>query len=97
MLPAAISGIISHLLSEGVKEVIVYTSPETIGNRKNRGFCFVDFADHKTASDAKRRLQNGRIRPWNCDLVVDWAEGQDEPDEATMSQVLPFLLLHHGG
>ena len=29
----------------------------------------------------------GKIRPWNTDLVVDWAEQQDEPDEETMSQV----------
>lgn len=56
-------------------------------NRKNRGFCFVDFQDHKTASDAKRRLQNGKVRPWNGDLVVDWAEQQEEPDEETMASV----------
>lgn len=29
----------------------------------------------------------GKIRPWNTDLVVDWAEQQDEPDQETMSQV----------
>lgn len=27
------------------------------------------------------------MRPWNGELVVDWAEQQDEPDEETMSQV----------
>lgn len=29
----------------------------------------------------------GKARPWNSDLVVDWAEQQEEPDEETMSQV----------
>ncbi len=28
-----------------------------------------------------------QMRPWNCDLVVDWAEQQDEPDEDTMAKV----------
>ncbi|KAI6174078.1 hypothetical protein M3Y98_01150900 [Aphelenchoides besseyi] len=72
---------------EGVIDVIIYSSPDAAENRKNRGFCFVDFQDHKAASDAKRRLQNGKVRPWNGDLVVDWAEQQEEPDEETMSQV----------
>ncbi|KAI6206003.1 RRM domain-containing protein [Aphelenchoides besseyi] len=72
---------------EGVIDVIIYSSPDAAENRKNRGFCFVDFQDHKAASDAKRRLQNGKVRPWNGDLVVDWAEQQEEPDEETMAQV----------
>jgi len=29
----------------------------------------------------------GKIRPWNTDLVVDWAEQQDEPDDEIMQQV----------
>lgn len=29
----------------------------------------------------------GKIRPWNNELVVDWAEQQEEPDEEVMSQV----------
>lgn len=28
-----------------------------------------------------------QVRPWNNDLVVDWAEQQEEPDEETMNQV----------
>ncbi|KAI6234476.1 hypothetical protein M3Y99_00799400 [Aphelenchoides fujianensis] len=76
-----------HPELEGVTDVIIYSTPDAAENRKNRGFCFVDFADHKAASDAKRRLANGKVRPWNGDLVVDWAEQQDEPDEETMAQV----------
>lgn len=28
-----------------------------------------------------------KLRPWNSDLVVDWAEQQEEPDEETMAKV----------
>jgi RNA recognition motif-containing protein len=76
-----------HSELEGVMDVIIYSSPDMPENRKNRGFCFVDFQDHKTASDAKRRLEHGKIRPFNGDLVVDWAEQQDEPDDETMATV----------
>ncbi|KAI1728703.1 RNA recognition motif domain-containing protein [Ditylenchus destructor] len=72
---------------KGVVEVIIYSSPDANESRKNRGFCFVDFVDHKAASDAKRRISQGKVRPWNNDLVVDWAEQQDEPDEETMATV----------
>lgn len=73
--------------AEGVTDVIVYTIPDATERFKNRGFCFVDFADHKTASDAKRKIQQHKIRPFNSELVVDWAEQQDEPDEETMNKV----------
>uniref|UniRef100_A0A0N5AGH8 Heterogeneous nuclear ribonucleoprotein Q n=1 Tax=Syphacia muris TaxID=451379 RepID=A0A0N5AGH8_9BILA len=73
--------------AEGVTDCIIYSSPDGGENRKNRGFCFLDFCDHKAASDAKRKIQAGKIRPWNSDLVVDWAEQQEEPDEETMSKV----------
>ncbi|KJH52393.1 hnRNP-R, Q splicing factor family [Dictyocaulus viviparus] len=73
--------------AEGVTDVIVYTIPDATERHKNRGFCFVDFADHKTASDAKRKIQQHKVRPFNSELVVDWAEQQDEPDEETMNKV----------
>ncbi|KAH7716201.1 hnRNP-RQ splicing factor family protein [Aphelenchoides avenae] len=73
--------------TEGVADVIIYSSPDAPENRKNRGFCFVDFVDHKAASDAKRKISMGKVRPWNHDLVVDWAEQQEEPDPDTMSKV----------
>lgn len=90
--------------SEGVRDVIIYWNPDAGDGRKNRGFCFADFDDHKSASDAKRRFQGGKVRPFpgiqtlspgldvevrpfNCDLVVDWAEPQDEPDDEIMSKV----------
>ena len=73
--------------AEGVADVIVYAIPDATDRHKNRGFCFVDFVDHKTASDAKRRIQQHKIRPFTTDLVVDWAEQQDEPDDEVMAKV----------
>jgi len=71
-------------------EVIIYSSPDD--KKKNRGFCFLEYESHKAASLAKRRLGTGRIKVWGCDIIVDWADPQEEPDEATMSKV--FIYLH---
>lgn len=76
--------------TDGVMDVIIYSNPDASDRFKNRGFCFADFTDHKSASDAKRKFTQGKnkqIRPFNCDLVVDWAEQQEEPDDETMAKV----------
>lgn len=72
-------------LTAGLVEVIVYSSPDD--KKKNRGFCFLEYESHKAASLAKRRLSTGRIRVWGCDIIVDWADPQEEPDEETMAKV----------
>lgn len=72
-------------MSAGLREVIIYSSPDD--KKKNRGFCFLEYESHKAASLAKRRLETGRVKVWNCDIIVDWADPQEEPDEQTMSQV----------
>lgn len=82
------------LIADGVTDVIVYKPPEEHTNRQNRGFCFVQFDTHKNASDAKRRLERGRIRPWNTELVIDWAETQEE-DEDAMKKVSYLHLVGH--
>ncbi|XP_017074594.2 heterogeneous nuclear ribonucleoprotein Q isoform X5 [Drosophila eugracilis] len=69
----------------GLYEVIIYSSPDD--KKKNRGFCFLEYESHKAASLAKRRLGTGRIKVWGCDIIVDWADPQEEPDEQTMSKV----------
>ncbi|XP_017864758.1 PREDICTED: heterogeneous nuclear ribonucleoprotein R isoform X15 [Drosophila arizonae] len=69
----------------GLYEVIIYSSPDD--KKKNRGFCFLEYDSHKAASLAKRRLGTGRIKVWGCDIIVDWADPQEEPDEQTMSKV----------
>ncbi|KAH9381504.1 hypothetical protein HPB48_005521 [Haemaphysalis longicornis] len=69
----------------GLTEVIIYSSPDD--KKKNRGFCFLEYESHKAASLAKRRLSTGRIKVWSCDIIVDWADPQEEPDEETMAKV----------
>lgn len=65
--------------------MIIYSSPDD--KKKNRGFCFLEYESHKAASLAKRRLGTGRVKVWGCDIIVDWADPQEEPDEETMSKV----------
>lgn len=36
---------------------------------------------------AKRKLSTARTKVWGCDILVDWADPQEEPDEETMSKV----------
>ena len=69
----------------GLLEVIVYSSPDD--RKKNRGFCFLEYDTHKDASLAKRKLTTARTKVWGCDILVDWADPQEEPDEETMSKV----------
>ncbi|KAI8115288.1 Heterogeneous nuclear ribonucleoprotein Q [Lucilia cuprina] len=50
-----------------------------------------EFGKLTAASLAKRRLGTGRTKEhfqvWGCDIIVDWADPQEEPDEQTMSKV----------
>lgn len=71
---------------EGLQEVIIYSSPDD-NKKRNRGFAFLEFDSHKMASVAKRRIGNGRTRVWGCDIIVDWADPQEEPDNDTMEKV----------
>ena len=48
----------------------------------------MEYESHKAASLAKRRLETGRVKVWSCDIIVDWADPQEEPDDDTMSQVI---------
>lgn len=65
--------------------MIIYSSPDD--RKKNRGFCFLEYESHKAASLAKRRLGTSRVKVWGCDIIVDWADPQEEPDDETMSKV----------
>jgi len=68
---------------DGLRDVIVYNVPDD-PKKKNRGFTFLDFDCHKTAAAAKKRL--GTCRVFGCDIIVDWADPLEEPDEETMSK-----------
>ncbi|XP_013416723.1 heterogeneous nuclear ribonucleoprotein Q [Lingula anatina] len=73
-------------IAEGLVDCIVYGNPDD-PKKKNRGFAFLEFDSHKSASTAKRRLSSGRVKAWNGDFAVDWADPQEEPDQETMSKV----------
>ena len=82
------------LLTDGITDVIIYNSPDDI-KKKNRGFAFLEYDSHKSASMAKHRIGNGYTRVWGCDIIVDWADPQEEPDEETMSKVVGAVCYQH--
>lgn len=70
----------------GIADIIVYSCPDDKFSQ-NRGFCFIDFESHQAAARAKRRLESGKVRMFNTEMFVDWADPQDEPDADIMSAV----------
>jgi len=68
---------------DGLHDAIIYNVPDD-PKKKNRGFTFLDFDCHKTAAAAKKRLATCRV--FGCDIIVDWADPLEEPDEETMSK-----------
>lgn len=84
---------------EGISEVIIYNQGETENDKlKNRGFCFLEFVDHKSASVAKRKLSLSRFnRFFNREIAVDWADPNDEPDEETMAKVKVLYVKNLSG
>lgn len=75
------------MFSDGLVDVIVYGLADN-PRQKNRGFAFLEYESHKHASNAKRKLQSGHPKFWQCDVIVDWADPMEEPDNETMSKVL---------
>uniref|UniRef100_A0A1B0BIV3 RRM domain-containing protein n=1 Tax=Glossina palpalis gambiensis TaxID=67801 RepID=A0A1B0BIV3_9MUSC len=58
-----------------------------IGQEKvlNRGFAFVEFADHEDALEAKKRFTPCRVRMWGADLKVQWAKPKEEKSRGSMA------------
>lgn len=71
--------------SEGLQEVILYTQPDD--KKKNRGFCFLEYEDHKSAAQARRRLMSGKVKVWGNPVTVEWADPVAEPDPEVMAKV----------
>jgi hypothetical protein len=61
----------SNSTSEGLQDVIIYRSADK-ENQKNRGFAFLEYDSHKSASTAKRKLSSGRSKVWNCDVITSY-------------------------
>lgn len=74
--------------------MIVYNSPDD-PSKFNRGFAFLDYDSHKSASAARRTITSTRLQVWGSEVIVEWAEPQEEPDEETMSKVVHQLLTYY--
>ncbi|TNN80155.1 Heterogeneous nuclear ribonucleoprotein Q [Liparis tanakae] len=55
--------------------------------KKNRGFCFLEYEDHKTAAQARRRLMSGKVKVWGNVVTVEWADPIEDPDPEVMAKV----------
>ena len=78
-------------LTEGLQEVILYHQPDD--KKKNRGFCFLEYEDHKSAAQARRRLMSGKVKVWGNPVTVEWADPVAEPDAEVMAKVGPIYFL----
>ncbi|XP_056620887.1 heterogeneous nuclear ribonucleoprotein Q isoform X2 [Triplophysa dalaica] len=72
-------------VTEGLTDVILYHQPDD--KRKNRGFCFLEYEDHKTAAQARRRLMSGKVKVWGNVVTVEWADPIEDPDPEVMAKV----------
>lgn len=72
-------------VTEGLSDVILYHQPDD--KKKNRGFCFLEYEDHKTAAQARRRLMSGKVKVWGNLVTVEWADPIEDPDPEVMAKV----------
>lgn len=72
-------------ITNGLKDVIVYLQTED--KNKNRGFCFLEYVDHKAASLARRKLSSPKVKAFKNPISVDWADPIEEPSEEIMAKV----------
>lgn len=70
-------------------DVILYHQPDD--KKKNRGFCFLEYEDHKSAAQARRRLMSGKVKVWGNVVTVEWADPVEEPDPEVMAKVCKSL------
>ncbi|XP_010574580.1 PREDICTED: heterogeneous nuclear ribonucleoprotein R isoform X5 [Haliaeetus leucocephalus] len=71
-------------VTEGLVDVILYHQPDD--KKKNRGFCFLEYEDHKSAAQARRRLMSGKVKVWGNVVTVEWADPVEEPDPEVMAK-----------
>ncbi|TNM95369.1 hypothetical protein fugu_016452 [Takifugu bimaculatus] len=75
----------NEIRPEGLNDVILYLQP--VDKKKNRGFCFLEYEDHKTAAQARRRLMSGKVKVWGNLVTVEWADPLEDPDPEVMAKV----------
>ncbi|XP_011191134.2 dead end protein homolog 1-like [Zeugodacus cucurbitae] len=59
-----------------IERCVVFPATEACSLRGdiNRGFAFIEFYDHESAMEAKKKTTPGRMRMWGNDLKVQWAK-----------------------
>ena len=72
-------------VTEGLVDVILYHQPDD--KKKNRGFCFLEYEDQKSAAQARRRLMSGKVKVWGNVVTVEWADPVEETDPDVMAKV----------
>ncbi|KAK2106512.1 hypothetical protein P7K49_016026 [Saguinus oedipus] len=72
-------------VTEGLVDSILYHQPDD--KKKNRGFCFLEYSDHKSAAQARRRLMSGKVKVWGNVVTVGWADPVEEPDPEVVAKV----------
>ena len=71
---------------EGLTDVILKGDTEHPYN-KHRGFVFLDYIDHKSASQAIKKLMNPQTYVFGKNLFADWAEPMAEVSDEIMATV----------
>uniref|UniRef100_A0A8C7GL38 Heterogeneous nuclear ribonucleoprotein R n=1 Tax=Oncorhynchus kisutch TaxID=8019 RepID=A0A8C7GL38_ONCKI len=72
-------------VTEGLQEVILY--PQTDDKEKNRGFCFLEYEDHKSAAEARLCLMSDTVMVWGNPVTVEWANPVTERNAGALAQV----------
>uniref|UniRef100_A0A2K5ETS1 RRM domain-containing protein n=1 Tax=Aotus nancymaae TaxID=37293 RepID=A0A2K5ETS1_AOTNA len=72
-------------VTEGLVDIILYHQPDD--KKKNRGFCFLEYEDHKSAAQARCRLMSGKVKEWENVVTIEWADPVEEPDLEVMAKV----------
>jgi hypothetical protein len=47
----------------------------------------LEYEDHKTAAQARRRLMSGKVKVWGNVVTVEWADPIEDPDPEVMAKV----------
>lgn len=70
-----------------LKTVVLHNRIQDNNYQGNRGFAFIDFPTHKDALEVKKLTSPGRIRKWDRDLKIVWANQEKYIDPEVMMEV----------
>lgn len=76
---------------DGLTDVILKGDSEHPFN-KHRGFVFLDYTDHKHASQAIKKLMNPQTFVFGKNLFADWAEPMAEVSDEIMATVSDTMV-----